>query len=316
MAKRKSGKGAKFRGDKTPKAWAGKAGDKKIGANPARVPRDQAPSARRSPTRPTPSANPLSSVTGLWVFGRHPVLAALANPARDLSGLLATKEAAIALDKSLTGASRQRAIPLIQRSSREEIAEALPAGAVHQGLALLTRPLDQPSLEAFLTDNPPQSGDRAETRDLILLLDQVTDPHNVGAILRSAAAFGAKAVVTPQNHAASESGTLAKSASGALEHIPYIQVPNLARALDRMKTAGYWSIGLAGEADQTLAEADPGGPLVVLLGAEGTGLRRLTRQHCDLLAALPTRGPINSLNVSNAAAVALYALTHLPAGPS
>jgi 23S rRNA (guanosine2251-2'-O)-methyltransferase len=196
-----------------------------------------------------------------------------------------------------------------QTVQRRDIDALLPEGSVHQGLALATAPLHQPALDDIFDRNLPDSAPAPKPhRRVVVLLDQVTDPHNVGAVLRSAAAFGALAVVALDKGAPEESGTLAKAASGAFEVVPYISVVNLARALDSLKDAGFWCLGLAGEAGQTLAASSPGEAIALVLGAEGPGLRRLTRERCDLLVKLPTRSPIDSLNVSNAAAVALYEL--------
>ena len=244
----------------------------------------------------------------LWLHGAHAVLAALANPRRRLERLLLSPEAARRHGARIAAlrAGGQTG-PEAETVTRAQIEGVLGPEAVHQGLALQAAPLVQPDLSEILAETRARDAG-AGPRPVILVLDQVTDPHNVGAVLRSAAAFGAAAVVVPGRHAAPESGALAKGASGGLEIVPYIAVANLARALAQMKAAGFWSLGLAGEAERTLAEADPGGPLVLVLGAEGSGLRRLTRESCDLLARLPTRPPIGSLNVSNAAAVALYAV--------
>jgi 23S rRNA (guanosine2251-2'-O)-methyltransferase len=178
----------------------------------------------------------------------------------------------------------------------------LPRGAVHQGLAAKVHPLPDRGIEDVIAEAEGQEQAR------VMILDQVTDPQNVGAILRSAAAFGALAVILTERHAAPESGALAKAASGALEHVPLIRVANLARALELLKKGGFWIAGLAAEGSQTLADAKLTGKVGLALGAEGPGLRRLTREHCDLLVRLPTGGAIDHLNVSNAAAVALYEL--------
>ena len=281
----------------------------KLAAGAGRKPRSSRRSAppagdsgrRRNAGAPAPGGPP----GGLWLYGVHPVLAALANPRRRINRLLLSPEAAQTWGQRLR---QERAAAHAQVAaetlSRPEIESFLPAGAVHQGLAAQVAPLDQPFLEEIAASAQP--GEAA--RRVILLLDQVTDPHNVGAVLRSAAAFGALAVVSLDKGAPEESGTLAKSASGALEVVPYIKVTNLARALDSLKEAGFWCLGLAGEASGTLAGSDPAEAVALVLGAEGSGLRRLTRERCDLLLRLPTRPPIESLNISNAAAVALYEL--------
>jgi 23S rRNA (guanosine2251-2'-O)-methyltransferase len=169
---------------------------------------------------------------------------------------------------------------------------------VHQGVVLETAQLHEPLLRDVIAgDNPP---------DLLLMLDQVTDPHNVGAILRSAAAFGAGAVIMTERNAPGTTGVLAKAASGASEYVPQIHVANLARSLDDLQEAGYWRVGLAEEGEKDIGALDLSGRTVLVLGAEGEGLRQLIRKKCDELAHLPTIGPIGSLNVSNAAAVGLY----------
>lgn len=228
----------------------------------------------------------------LW--GRHPVEAALKNPERQHRKLWATREGIENLDGELPPD-----FP-VEYADVQDLARLVAKDAPHQGLVLECEPLDATFLDEVA------DGDSARP---ILLLDQVTDPHNVGAILRSAAAFGAAAIVTQDRHAPPEGGVLAKSASGALETVPWVRVVNLARALDDLAQAGYWRIGMAGEADATLAETLTTGPIALVLGAEGEGLRHNIGQHCDTLARLPITSDIESLNVSNAAAIALYAVS-------
>jgi len=227
-----------------------------------------------------------------WLYGHHAVTAALENPERKILRLAfaGTGDPPPAEDREW------ETVP------RDVLETWLPAGAVHQGLAAKVHPLPDRGIEDVIAE----AADREEAH--VMILDQVTDPQNVGAILRSAAAFGALAVVLTERHAAPESGALAKAASGALEHVPLIRVANLARAIELLKKGGFWIAGLAAEATQTLAQAKLSGKIGLALGAEGPGLRRLTREHCDLLVRLPTGGPIDHLNVSNAAAVALYEL--------
>ncbi|MEO0643600.1 MAG: 23S rRNA (guanosine(2251)-2'-O)-methyltransferase RlmB [Pseudomonadota bacterium] len=227
----------------------------------------------------------------LW--GRHPVEAALKNPGRQHRKLWATREGIGSLDGELPPD-----FP-VEYADVQDLARLVAKDAPHQGLVLECEPLDDTFLDEVAQGDPARP---------IVFLDQVTDPHNVGAILRSAAAFGAAAIVTQDRHAPPEGGVLAKSASGALETVPWVRVVNLARALDELAQAGYWRIGLAGEADATLAETLSAGPVALVLGAEGEGLRHNIAQHCDALARLPITSAIESLNVSNAAAIALYAV--------
>lgn len=241
--------------------------------------------------------------SGLWLYGWHACLAALGNPHRQCHRLVLAGEPDSGQARQLARIFEQPELrlPEPEQLDRDEMAALLPPGAVHQGIALQAAPLPTPDLHELLTDLP--SG-----RQVIVALDQVSDPHNVGAILRSAAVFGGLAVLNTERHAPTETGTLAKSASGGLESVPYIQVTNLARSLDQLKEAGFWVFGLASEASEPLPGADLPERLVLCLGAEGAGLRRLTRERCDLLVRLPTPGSLQDLNVSNAAAVALYEL--------
>ena len=229
--------------------------------------------------------------TRLW--GRHAVEAALKNPARQHRKLWATREGIDSLDGELP-----EDFP-VEYADVIDLARLVAKDAPHQGLVLDCEPLEDLHLDEVLHE--------AEDRPL-LVLDQVTDPHNVGAILRSAAAFNAAAIITQDRHAPPESGSLAKAASGALEIVPWVRVVNLSRALDEIAEAGFWRIGLAGEAETTLAESMAAGRIALVLGAEGPGMRANVADHCDALARLPIAEAMESLNVSNAAAIALYAV--------
>lgn len=191
-------------------------------------------------------------------------------------------------------------VQIVDRAALERV---LPAGAVHQGWAIEVEPLPETDVDDVL-----RAAAVTEGRSIVLVLDQVTDPHNVGAILRSAAAFGASAVIVGEHGAPPATGALAKAASGALDTVPLVRVVNLARALDRLKEGGFWCCGLDETATASLASLDLGSRVALVLGSEGGGLRRLLRERCDYLARLPTRPTLPSLNVSNAAAVSLYEL--------
>ena len=226
-------------------------------------------------------------------WGRHAVTAALANPERVVRKMWVTREAAASLDIPPV-------IPIVY-ADVQDLARLVPGDAPHQGLVAEVDPLE----DIWLADLLQQGeGDQRP----LLILDGVTDPHNVGAILRSAAAFDALGIVTQDRHAPPESGTVARSASGALETVPWCRVVNLARALEEIAEAGFWRIGLTGHAEQTLAEAMGTQRICIVLGAEGEGMRQNTEAHCDELAKLPISDKVESLNVSNAAAIALYAV--------
>ncbi|MFO1238796.1 MAG: 23S rRNA (guanosine(2251)-2'-O)-methyltransferase RlmB [Sphingomonadaceae bacterium] len=225
-------------------------------------------------------------------WGRHAVIAALANPERVVRKIWGTREA--------LGALELPPVLPITYADVADLGRMVPSDAPHQGLVAEVEPLDDVWLGELLDRG-------AEDRRPLLVLDQVTDPHNVGAILRSAAAFDALGIVTQDRHAPPESGTVARAASGALEVVPWVRVVNLARALEEIAEAGFWRIGLTGHARQTLDEAMGPQKVALVLGAEGEGMRQNTEAHCDELAKLPISGKVESLNVSNAAAIALYA---------
>lgn len=232
-----------------------------------------------------------------YLYGFHAVLAALANPHRLAERLLLTRNAEA--DLAREGADLGGLRPEIREA--DEIAALLPPGAVHQGIALKTSPL--PDLDVT---------EACEGTNRVVVLDQVTDPHNFGAILRSAAVFGAGALVTTDRNSPPLGGVLAKAASGGLERVRIAKVTNLVRAIEELKGLGFEVIGLDGEGEMSLPEMKLSPRVALVLGAEGAGLRRLTREHCDLLARLPAAGEMKSLNVSNAAAVALYELFRRP----
>lgn len=231
-----------------------------------------------------------------WLYGLHAVRAALVNNRREIRRLVATKPAA---EKLAQECRKRNIVPQVM--TPQELSKLLPADAVHQGVAMEVKPLPELSLENYLsamTQHKP-----------LLLLDQVTDPHNVGAILRTAAAFDAGAVIVTRDHAPQESAVMAKASSGGMEIVPLIAVTNLAQAMDLVKKHGYWCAGLEGEAAQTLDEVKLDHKTALVLGAEGSGMRRLTGERCDIRVRLPISSAMESLNVSNAAAVALYAIT-------
>ena len=224
-------------------------------------------------------------------WGKHAVAAALDNPDRKVLRAWATREAA-----SFMQFPDHVAVTLADVA---DLGRLVPHDAPHQGVVIEAEPLEDIWLGDLLAT--------ADERSVLLVLDQVTDPHNVGAILRSAAAFRALGIVTQDRHSPPEGGVIAKAASGALERVPWARVVNLARALEEIAEAGFWRIGLAGDVDTELKDALGPPRVALVLGAEGPGMRSNTREHCDALARLPISDAVESLNVSNAAAVALYA---------
>jgi len=245
----------------------------------------------RKPHRPHRFQRRAEAPADDWIWGWHAVEAALANPARGAPiRLLATPERARQIEARF-GRSNE-----LETTDNATLAQTLPQGAAHQGVAMRPAPLPDVALEDFA----------AAPGAVLLMLDQVTDPQNVGAILRSAAAFGAAGVVLQERHAPRLSGALAKAAAGAVERLPVARAVNLSRALETLADQGWRAVGLTGSAERALTEVLDGGPVVLVLGSEGEGLRRLVAEHCDELAKIPMPGGLESLNVSAAAAVALY----------
>jgi len=253
----------------------------------------------RRPDRQSPGRGEAARQPGdpALLFGVHAVTEAWANPRRVCRRLWATRAAWETLARTPLPQGVARPDPLI--GDRQALDALVGPGVVHQGLVLDAAPLPEPGLDTLLEGLGGQA--------VLVVLDQVTDPHNVGAILRSMAAFGAAGLIVQDRHAPPVTGTLAKTASGAVEHVPIVRVVNIARALDDLSEAGFLTVGLAEEADGVLGDAAASSRVAFVLGAEGPGLRRLVRERCDRLVALPTRPPIASLNVSNAAAIVLYA---------
>lgn len=244
--------------------------------SPVAAPRERGPAAPRGT---------------VWLHGTHPVEAALANPARRLKRLLLTEDA----EAELTRRIAQPWPLMAERVERSKLDHLLGRDTVHQGAALLADLLPPPSLTSMLERPGP-----------VLVLDQVTDPRNIGAVLRNAAAFGAAGVITQDRNSPEETGVMARAASGALERIPLVRAINLARTLAALKAAGLWVIGLDAAGAALRGDALRERRVALVLGAEGAGLRRLTRETCDELAGLPMPGGMESLNVSAASAVALY----------
>jgi 23S rRNA (guanosine2251-2'-O)-methyltransferase len=251
---------------------------------------DSPPRFSRKPGRPGPRSELPGGVA--VIYGWHPVTEALRNGSRTIRRFLATENSARRLEAEI-GALEPA--PEIVRP--DEITRLLGPDAVHQGLYIEADPLESPELDTLSDDA------------LVLVLDQITDPHNVGAIVRTAAAFGVEAIVTTARHSPAATGVLAKSASGGLEHVPFLIVGNLGNALQTLGERGFLRVGLDSEGDTDLDAVTVHRPIALVLGAEGKGLRQRSRETCDVVARLDMPGAIKSLNVSNAAAVVLYAVT-------
>lgn len=259
---------------------------KPAGKQRANAPQDRA----RSRTRDDPSL--------LWLYGRHAVAAALANPERRIKRGLATKNAADWLQE--IGVAPEK-LSLFEDARPDAIDRLLHAGAVHQGLAVEAHDLPRARLKDVCAPD--------EARRPVVVLDQITDPQNIGAILRTAAAFGARAAIVQERRTPPLSGALAKAAAGAVETLPVVKVVNISRALEALKELGYFCAGLAGTSAAPINDLPNDKPIAIVLGAEGAGLRQLVGETCDALFRIPIDPVMESLNVSNAAAISLYEAT-------
>lgn len=282
MARRKDEGGRDRQGPRPPRGPGGQRDARRDDRRDHRAERSHRGDPGPAPIRPS---QPL-------LYGMHAVIEALANPRRKLGRLFVTENALARLKDSV---GEPRRPPFLVRG--DELDRLLPQGAVHQGIAVEAEPL--PALDI---DDLPENG-------LVLVLDQITDPHNVGAIIRTASAFAADGLIITERHSPDMAGVLAKTASGGLEHVPLIVVSNLSQALMKLGDRGYWRVGLDSDAPAPIGDLAGTRPLALVLGAEGKGLRRLTRERCDTMARLDMPGAIKSLNVSNACAIALYAVT-------
>lgn len=247
--------------------------------------------------RNKPAALSTGNVT---LYGRHPVTAALLNPARRINRILCTKENAEELKKLLNQSNRDTG--LLNIVDRKEIDRLLPHDAVHQGFLLCCR-----ELEGYTVEDICIMAEEKENCH-ILILDQVTDPQNIGAIIRSCVAFDTLALIMQDKNSPTETGTMAKASAGMIEHLPLCRVTNLSRAVEQLKKAGFWVIGMDGYAQTTIDKIDKSGKIAVIMGSEGKGMRRLVEESCDTTVKLPISPKVESLNVSTAAAIALYEL--------
>lgn len=234
-------------------------------------------------------------------YGRHPVAAAIANPRRQINKILCTAENAEEIRRLCT--ENRRTPGLVNIVDRKEIDRILPREAVHQGIAAYVRELENYTLEDICI----MAGDRPDCH--VLILDQVTDPQNIGAIIRSCVAFDTLALIMQDKNAPAETGAMAKASAGMIEHLPICRVTNLSRAVEQLKQSGFWTVGMDGYAETAIDKLKKGGRTAVIMGSEGKGMRRLVEEACDITVRLPISAKVESLNVSTAAAIALYEIS-------